>query len=47
MFIEAGGWAYSKDLPNSEIHQLEGGHFLFEEHGDKVAHLIKDFLAND
>lgn len=44
MFIEAGGWAYSKDLPNAEIHQLEGGHFLLEEDSDEVAHLIKDFL---
>lgn len=44
MFIEAGGWAYQKDLPNAEIHQLEGGHFLLEEHYIKVAQLIKEFI---
>jgi pimeloyl-ACP methyl ester carboxylesterase len=44
MFIEAGGWAYHKDLADAEIHMLEGGHFLLEEHSDKVAHLIKEFF---
>lgn len=45
MFIEAGGWAYQRDLPNAEIHQLEGGHFLLEEHFDTVARLIKEFIV--
>ncbi len=47
MFIEAGGWAYRKDLPDAEIHQLDGGHFLLEEHSDEVAHLIKEFIINE
>ncbi|KUJ61329.1 alpha/beta hydrolase [Flavobacteriaceae bacterium CRH] len=46
LFIEAGGWAYSKDLPNAEIHQLEGGHFMLEEHSDKIAQLIKEFIVS-
>ncbi|WP_289660051.1 alpha/beta fold hydrolase [Flavobacterium panacagri] len=43
MFIEAGGWAYRNNLPNAEIHQLDGGHFLLEEYHLKMADLIKDF----
>ncbi|PBJ10158.1 alpha/beta fold hydrolase [Flavobacterium sp. ACN6] len=46
MFIEAGGWAYAKDLPNAQIHQLEGGHFLLEEHYDTASNLIREFLSN-
>ncbi|MFD1605521.1 alpha/beta fold hydrolase [Flavobacterium artemisiae] len=44
MFIEAGGEAYRKDLPNAEIHQLEGGHFLLEEHSETAAKIIKEFI---
>lgn len=46
MFVEAGGEAYRKDLPDAEIHQLEGGHFLLEEHSEKVARLVEKFLLN-
>jgi pimeloyl-ACP methyl ester carboxylesterase len=46
MFIEAGGSAYSKDLPNAKVHQFDGGHFMLEEHYDKVAALIKEFLIS-
>ncbi len=45
MFVEAGGWAYRNDLPNAEIHQLEGGHFLLEEYHLQIASLIKDFFS--
>lgn len=44
MFIEAGGKAYSKDLPNAKIHQLEGGHFLLEEHSETAAKIIAAFI---
>lgn len=46
MFIEAGGRAYAKDLPDAAIHLLDGGHFLLEEHHDKAAQLIRAFLSN-
>jgi surfactin synthase thioesterase subunit len=32
------------DLPDAEIHLLEGGHFLLESANDQVAELILDFL---
>jgi pimeloyl-ACP methyl ester carboxylesterase len=44
MFVEAGGKAYSTDLPNAKIHQLEGGHFLLEEHSETAAKIIKEFI---
>lgn len=46
MFIEAGGRAYAKDLPDAAIHLLDGGHFLLEEQHDKAAQLIRPFLSN-
>jgi len=45
MFITAGGDAYRKDLPNAQIHQIEGGHFLLEEHHREVAALIDQFIG--
>ncbi|HEY8897406.1 MAG TPA: alpha/beta hydrolase [Niastella sp.] len=45
MFIAAGGHAYKKHLPKAEIHQLEGGHFLLEEHHEYVAELIDRFIS--
>lgn len=44
MFVEAGGQAYSKDLPNAKIHQLDGGHFLLEEHSETAAKIIAAFI---
>jgi pimeloyl-ACP methyl ester carboxylesterase len=44
MFIEAGGNAYKKDLPKAEIYQINGGHFLLEEHHQYVAELIENFI---
>jgi len=36
-FTPAGGEAYLKDLPNAEIHRLEGGHFAVEDFLDHIA----------
>lgn len=44
MFVEKGGWAYTTDLPNAEIHQLDGGHFLLEEFSTEVALFIEKFI---
>lgn len=44
MFIEAGRNVYKKDLPKAEIHQINGGHFLLEEHHQYVAELIENFM---
>jgi pimeloyl-ACP methyl ester carboxylesterase len=44
LFIAAGGDAYKKDLPEAEMHQLDAGHFLLEEHHQYVAELIDRFF---
>jgi pimeloyl-ACP methyl ester carboxylesterase len=45
IFGPPGATAFATDLPDAEIHLLEGGHFLLESAGDQVAQLIGDFLA--
>ena len=44
-FIAAGGDAYTRDLPDAEIHQLDAGHFALDEKTDEIASLILQFLA--
>jgi pimeloyl-ACP methyl ester carboxylesterase len=44
-FIAAGGNAFRRDLPNAEIHQLDAGHFAFDEKADEIATLILRFMA--
>jgi pimeloyl-ACP methyl ester carboxylesterase len=45
IFGPAGAEAFADDLPDAEIHLLDGGHFLLESALDEVAELIRDFLA--
>lgn len=45
IFGPAGAEAFADDLPDAEIHLLDGGHFLLESALDDVARLIRDFLA--
>jgi len=43
-FVAAGAETYRRDLPDAEIHLLDGGHFLFDERLDEAAALILPFL---
>ncbi|MGW5057336.1 alpha/beta fold hydrolase [Streptomyces sp. NPDC004096] len=45
IFGPAGAEAFAQDVPDAEIHLLEGGHFLLESALDEAAALITDFLA--
>ncbi|RBL89742.1 alpha/beta fold hydrolase [Chitinophaga flava] len=45
IFLVPGAKAYLKDLPDAELHLLDGGHFLLEEHHQEVATLIDRFLS--
>ncbi|MCV7400057.1 alpha/beta hydrolase [Mycobacterium fragae] len=45
IFGPAGAEAFAEDLPDAEIHLLEGGHFLLESALDEVTGLIRPFLA--
>lgn len=42
---EASAKAYLRDLPNAELHLLDGGHWLLETHLNEVASLMRDFLS--
>lgn len=37
--------AYLRDLPDAELHLLDGGHWLLETHLQEVAGRIRDFLG--
>jgi pimeloyl-ACP methyl ester carboxylesterase len=43
LFTPAGGDAYLTDLPKAEIHRLDAGHFIVEDHLDYIATHIQDF----
>lgn len=45
IFIAPGAVAYKKDIKDIEVHLLNGGHFLLEEHHTEVAFLIDSFLS--
>ena len=45
IFGPDGARAFAKDVPDAEIHLLDGGHFLLESAGDEVAELVRAFLA--
>jgi pimeloyl-ACP methyl ester carboxylesterase len=45
IFGPAGAEAFAGDLPDAEIHLLDGGHFLLESALDDVADLMRNFLA--
>jgi pimeloyl-ACP methyl ester carboxylesterase len=42
---EGAARAYLRDLPEAELHLLDGGHWLLETHLDDVASLVHDFLG--
>lgn len=41
---EKSARAYLRDLPDAELHLLDGGHWLLETNLDEVVALIRDFL---
>jgi pimeloyl-ACP methyl ester carboxylesterase len=45
IFGPAGAEAFAEDLPDAEIHLLDGGHFLLESALDEVTALVRTFLA--
>ncbi|MET9496902.1 alpha/beta fold hydrolase [Streptomyces sp. NPDC006552] len=45
IFGPAGAEAFGRDVPDAEIHLLEGGHFLLESALPEVTALITDFLG--
>ncbi|WP_329323660.1 MULTISPECIES: hypothetical protein [unclassified Streptomyces] len=45
MFGAEDAHAYARDLPEAEIHLLDGGHFTLETHGPEITDYIRGFLG--
>lgn len=45
IFVAQGAHAFTRDLPDAEIHLLDTGHFALETHGEEIAANILDFLG--
>jgi pimeloyl-ACP methyl ester carboxylesterase len=45
IFAPAGARAFARDLPDAEIHLLDGGHFLLESALDTAVSYIRGFLG--
>lgn len=45
IFGPDGARAFADDVPDAQVHLLDGGHFLLESALDEVAELIRGFLA--
>lgn len=46
-FTAPGAQAFTRDLPDAEIHLLDAGHFALDEKTDEIARLILDFMARN
>lgn len=44
IFIEAGASAFHADVPDAEVHLLDGGHFALDEYLEEYSVLIHDFI---
>ncbi len=44
-FLPAGAEAYRRDIPGTEVHFVDAGHFPLETHLDEVAGIVGAFLA--
>ncbi|KIF72936.1 alpha/beta hydrolase [Streptomyces sp. 150FB] len=44
IFGPAGADAFIEDLPEAEVHLIDGGHFLLESAGEEVGEIIGSFL---
>ena len=45
VLAQEGALAYSKDIPQAEIHLIDAGHFALETHAREIADYIRGFLA--
>jgi pimeloyl-ACP methyl ester carboxylesterase len=45
-FTVEGAKAFLRDLPDAELHLLDGGHMALEEYGDEIAVHIQKFLLS-
>jgi len=44
-FLPAGAKAFTRDIPEAEVHLLDAGHFALESQGPEIAAIIRGFLS--
>ena len=44
IFLPEGARAFTRDVPDAEVHILDAGHFALESHLDDIVPLVLDFL---
>ena len=44
IFLPAGAEAFKQDVPNTEIHFIDSGHFALEDHAEEIGKYINKFL---
>ena len=47
IFVPPGAGAFKKDLPKSEVHLIDAGHFAIETHTGLIAGMILGFLGKN
>ncbi len=47
IFVAAGASPYQRDIPNTQVHLFDTGHFALETHGHEIAKLIREFLGRN
>ena len=47
IFLPAGAEAFKEDVPNTEIHFIESGHFALEDHAEEIGEYINKFLGRN
>jgi pimeloyl-ACP methyl ester carboxylesterase len=38
--------AYRRDVPEAQVHVLDGGHFALDTASDEIADLVRRFMSN-
>lgn len=46
IFGPDGARAFSRDLPDAQVHLLDAGHFALESHLEEMVALIRPFLRS-
>jgi pimeloyl-ACP methyl ester carboxylesterase len=44
IFVAGGAAPFKRDIPGTEVHMFDTGHFALETYGPEIGHLIRSFL---
>ena len=43
IFTQEGGRAFQREVPDTEVHMLDTGHFALEDHCQEIAAFVRSF----